>query len=486
MLTSRPLVPLLSACLALTTSCSDEAGLRRLRAILSAAPSAIDLGDVSVGTEASAKVSVTNSGDRGATLTRVALEHDTPALEVGAWAPALSPQDTKSIGVRFVAVAAGAVEDVLLIESDADEGAILRIPIRARAFDPCVDLDGDGFGDACAPGPDCDDADPAVSPAASEACNGRDDDCDGAPDNGFGVGDRCAVSVSLPSGPCSLGGVTACAPSGAATCILDEASEACDGLDNDCNGIADDPFTDLGAACSVPEGVCQRPGQVGCAAGGASTECHADLGQPLSCCPSGQLQNPDGICCAPLPAGACRYECTADLLTGQTDCSGQVTLDEIASPMARFTVDMTGMATLEVRLESCDPTGNWLDIADSPTCNGFGGDGSSSSNDAELHLSGGSVGLFANDFVTSPATTPLFTGSIPTTGCAERVFSIADQRVQSFSPCIDVQSPYALRLNPPLDMEGTPDARWYIGLNRVVSDTSRSGTGVESATFCLR
>ncbi len=46
----------------------------------------------------------------------------------------------------------------------------------------CDDLDGDGLG-AC--DGDCDDTDPAVSPAAAELDNGADDDCDGMVDEDF-------------------------------------------------------------------------------------------------------------------------------------------------------------------------------------------------------------------------------------------------------------------------------------------------------------
>ena len=43
-----------------------------------------------------------------------------------------------------------------------------------------VDADGDGYDSAA----DCDDADPSVNPGASEACDGVDQDCDGAYDEG--------------------------------------------------------------------------------------------------------------------------------------------------------------------------------------------------------------------------------------------------------------------------------------------------------------
>ena len=43
----------------------------------------------------------------------------------------------------------------------------------------CIDADGDGGLDAGCGGDDCDDGDAAVYAGAAEACNGMDDDCDG-------------------------------------------------------------------------------------------------------------------------------------------------------------------------------------------------------------------------------------------------------------------------------------------------------------------
>jgi len=44
-----------------------------------------------------------------------------------------------------------------------------------------------------------------------------------------------------------------------------------------------------------------------------------------------------------------------------------------------------------------------------------------------------------------------------------------------------------LRINPPSDTEGAPNALWYFGLNHVVqSSFARTGTGAQTANICLR
>ena len=52
----------------------------------------------------------------------------------------------------------------------------------ALGLPDCQDSDGDGFGRYCGGLPDCDDGAADAHPGATEQCNGRDDDCDGAID----------------------------------------------------------------------------------------------------------------------------------------------------------------------------------------------------------------------------------------------------------------------------------------------------------------
>ncbi|MBL8787099.1 MAG: putative metal-binding motif-containing protein, partial [Deltaproteobacteria bacterium] len=62
--------------------------------------------------------------------------------------------------------------------ADADGDRIPDACDLCLGPDGLVDLDGDGFPSGC----DCNDASPARNPAAQDACNGVDDDCDGVTD----------------------------------------------------------------------------------------------------------------------------------------------------------------------------------------------------------------------------------------------------------------------------------------------------------------
>jgi len=107
------------------------------------------------------------------------------------------------------------------------------------------DVDGDGFLTATCGGPDCDDSDPLVNPAETEQCgNGLDDDCNGVADDLDGDGD----GFDHPD----CGGAD-CDDSDPA--IHPAAAEVCgNGLDDDCTGAADDADEDVdgyvAAACS--------------------------------------------------------------------------------------------------------------------------------------------------------------------------------------------------------------------------------------------
>jgi len=69
-------------------------------------------------------------------------------------------------------------------EPSGDAGTLCCVGGTCMAPAACIDADGDGYGANCAPGPDCDDGNGGIHPGAVEACNGVDDDCDGQTDEG--------------------------------------------------------------------------------------------------------------------------------------------------------------------------------------------------------------------------------------------------------------------------------------------------------------
>ncbi len=143
----------------------------------------------------------------------------------------------------------------------------------------------------CANGP------PACSVVAgapsAEVCDGLDNNCDGAVDeDNPGAGANC--STLLP-GVCAAG-LTTCGAAGAIQCIPDVApgtiAEVCNGLDDNCDGAVDDGFS-VGGTCSVGVGGCAKKGSIVCdGLGGAA--CPAVAGTPTVEVCNGIDDNCDG------------------------------------------------------------------------------------------------------------------------------------------------------------------------------------------------
>ncbi|MBI5511503.1 MAG: putative metal-binding motif-containing protein [Deltaproteobacteria bacterium] len=70
----------------------------------------------------------------------------------------------------------------------------------------CPDADQDGFKDAACGGNDCADADPALHPYQAEACDGLDNDCDGSIDEGTFLPARFSSISWVPPGFAGLSG----------------------------------------------------------------------------------------------------------------------------------------------------------------------------------------------------------------------------------------------------------------------------------------
>ena len=118
-----------------------------------------------------------------------------------------------------------------------------------------------------------------IGPGA-EVCNGADDDCDGATDEGAPVVACYAYAAETEGvGPCRAGQQVCGGP-----CVGERGPtpELCNGVDDDCDGDADEGF-DVGARCTAGVGACSTHGIVVCALGQARCNADPPEAQPEAC-----------------------------------------------------------------------------------------------------------------------------------------------------------------------------------------------------------
>ncbi len=145
------------------------------------------------------------------------------------------------------------------IHPPADDvpGRLIGLEIGVEAFHFAEsyffkDEDGDGFINVY----DCDDLNPEINPDAIEICDNIDNDCDGMVDDSLTITSYFVDSDGDGFGDASAASLDTCltdAPTGYVANNLDcddanvelnpDATEVCDGIDNDCNGMVDDSLT---------------------------------------------------------------------------------------------------------------------------------------------------------------------------------------------------------------------------------------------------
>ena len=152
-------------------------------------------------------------------------------------------------------------------DGDLDDGDADVDPTTGSVW--YADADSDRYGNAAsatwacvapagttADNTDCDDSDRAVNPAATEVCNGIDDDCDGDLDDADATLDASTTTTESPDDDNDgygdpSGTLTACdLPAGyvtdngdcddTAAAVNPAATEVCNDIDDDCDGAIDD------------------------------------------------------------------------------------------------------------------------------------------------------------------------------------------------------------------------------------------------------
>jgi hypothetical protein len=193
------------------------------------------------------------------------------------------------------------------------------------------DADGDGVPALACGGLDCDDEHAAVHPGADEICgNAIDDDCDGLVDEDCGCtpGDLQACWQGTPEtrgvGACT-DGVRRCGADGSwGACTFavgpSAESDACDGIDSDCDGVKDPP------SC----GACP-PGAQEICGNGLDDDCDGVIDPPELCTASCDDVNPRAgdagamACCLRSPPAITEFQCHEG--EGLDACADRACLD---------------------------------------------------------------------------------------------------------------------------------------------------------------
>ncbi|MEP6580423.1 FG-GAP-like repeat-containing protein [Microcoleus vaginatus GB2-A3] len=136
------------------------------------------------------------------------------------------------------------------------------------------------------------------------------------------------------------------------------------------------------------------------------------------------------------------------------------------------------------------PSGWTVNLGDSGSNDGYGGDGSTQSRDAEMNIVNGNMSVFGNDYNTPPGG-ELTPGNVPNfvTNASSVEFEVSNEQLgwdNKSGLKNSLNSPYLYALNGQVDATGPVNSEIYAGFNRVISGPGdRIGSGASKVTILL-
>lgn len=180
--------------------------------------------------------------------------------------------------------------------------------------------------------------------------------------------------------------------------------------------------------------------------------------------------------------------CTINVAAGTNNCAGVTGLTILSlsggQSLVRMTLTLGQMAYVKVTYNA-PPTGFSVNIGDSATNDGYGGDYATQSNDAEMMVFDQTMSVWGRDGtpaqpLLSTANAGLGAGSVATFNVGDRY---ADWRLPTATSYL--YNPWLYALNGQPDTEGPVNYDVYAAFNRVINGTYRTGTGVSSVYISL-
>jgi RHS repeat-associated protein len=186
--------------------------------------------------------------------------------------------------------------------------------------------------------------------------------------------------------------------------------------------------------------------------------------------------------------------CTIDLVNNTHTCGSIGALRFVQSPsggraVLALTLDPLTSGFLQARFDvtyNAEPSGWTVNIGDSATDDGGGGDAATQSNDAELQVFSRQFTLLGNDD-SFPSKNLQFIDGFAANGKTVS-FTISNDRVDWITAAGTtgtVTSPFLFALAGQVDREGPVNYDIYAAFNRVIGDPGRSGSGVSQVVITL-